>query len=534
MKLVKVSIDGRAVTVAEGSTVLDAARTLGIEIPTLCHRDGLPHYTSCMVCAVRDLASGRWIPACSQPVAEGMEIEASSELVHRARQRILELLLSEHLGDCEAPCRRACPASLRIPEMCRLTREGRLDEAARLVVEDLILPVALGWVCPAPCERTCRRADHDRALAIRELHRRLGCSPDTAAVRTPRWPPRIGPTVAVIGGGPSGISAAVALRRRGYAVHVFERSSRLGGGLWASPAAANPKFAQAFAAELEQHVGVEIEWHLNTPIETAEELNHICSSHAATVLALGSIEPEQSRAWGLARGARGLIVDPATRQTNLPGVFAAGGVVQPGKMAVRSIADGQRVAAAVAGYVRTGHPTVWVSRFDSRVGRLEPGEVQQWVPDGGPDRGAFPGEMRSEQLDAATIAEAARCFGCDCRKAATCQLRRYADQYGADAHRFESPTRPPVILRRDHPQVVYEPGKCIRCGICVRIAAAAGEPLGMTFQGRGYSEQVAPSFNDGLEAGLGRVWRECVAACPTAALALRDRWDPMGPDHIER
>jgi ferredoxin len=81
---------------------------------------------------------------------------------------------------------------------------------------------------------------------------------------------------------------------------------------------------------------------------------------------------------------------------------------------------------------------------------------------------------------------------------------------------------------------VYEPGKCIRCGICVRIAVAAGEPLGMTFQGRGYSEQVAPSFNNGLEKGLGRVWRECVEACPTAALAFREEWDPMGPDHLER
>jgi NADH dehydrogenase/NADH:ubiquinone oxidoreductase subunit G len=69
--------------------------------------------------------------------------------------------------------------------------------------------------------------------------------------------------------------------------------------------------------------------------------------------------------------------------------------------------------------------------------------------------------------------------------------------------------------------VIFEPGKCIDCGLCIQIATVAKEPLGLTFVGRGFDVRVGVPFDRSLEEALGRVAAECIAACPTAALAWR-------------
>ena len=72
-----------------------------------------------------------------------------------------------------------------------------------------------------------------------------------------------------------------------------------------------------------------------------------------------------------------------------------------------------------------------------------------------------------------------------------------------------------------HPEVIYEPGKCICCDACVRIAAAAGEELGLAMIGRGFDVAMAVPFGEPLSSGLRKVARQCAEACPTGALALR-------------
>lgn len=73
-----------------------------------------------------------------------------------------------------------------------------------------------------------------------------------------------------------------------------------------------------------------------------------------------------------------------------------------------------------------------------------------------------------------------------------------------------------------HPDVIYEPGKCIDCGICIQTAAKAGEDLGLAFVGRGFDVRVAVPFNRPLAEGLKTAARKCADACPTGALALKD------------
>jgi NADH dehydrogenase/NADH:ubiquinone oxidoreductase subunit G len=118
------------------------------------------------------------------------------------------------------------------------------------------------------------------------------------------------------------------------------------------------------------------------------------------------------------------------------------------------------------------------------------------------------------------IEQAARCLHCDCRGQTSCKLRKYAAIYNAHPRRFKADRRA-FQQSAQHADVIYEPGKCIDCGLCIQIAAAAGEPLGLTFVGRGFDVRVAVPLDRPLAEALTKAAAECVAACPTAALAWK-------------
>jgi NADH dehydrogenase/NADH:ubiquinone oxidoreductase subunit G len=109
---------------------------------------------------------------------------------------------------------------------------------------------------------------------------------------------------------------------------------------------------------------------------------------------------------------------------------------------------------------------------------------------------------------------------CDCAKSPICRLRKYAILYGADGARYDGMRRE-MAQRHSHPEVIYDPSKCILCGICIQLARQAGEPLGLTFVGRGFDVFVDVPLDAGLEAALRTAARRCAGACPTGALTLR-------------
>lgn len=97
---VKVTIDGKKVTVEKGTTVLKAAKKLGIEIPHLCYRDDLAPFSGCRICVVEVEKVKNLVASCSYPVAEGMVVYTDTPRVQKARRLVMELLLSDHPYDC--------------------------------------------------------------------------------------------------------------------------------------------------------------------------------------------------------------------------------------------------------------------------------------------------------------------------------------------------------------------------------------------------------------------------------------------------
>ena len=336
----RLTIDNQQVEVPEGASVLDAARALGIDIPALCYRDGVPPNTSCMTCLVRVNDGEKLLPACGTRAVEGMTVESETEPVRRARRAALELLLGDHLGDCIAPCEGACPAGIDIPSVIRRVAAGRPAFEGALPCE----------ACDAPCERTCRRGVKDEPVAIRLL-----------------------------------------------------------------------------------------------------------MSYAAR--------------------AAGAPVDGARR--------------------------------------RPGRP------FSVHVGRVSPEEIDAFMVEASPERRVEPADGAAF-TSAEAEREAGRCLHCDCRAKDGCKLRDYSALLGARPGKYRGARRP--FEQHVHPQnVVYEPGKCINCGLCIQIAREMGEPLGLTFIGRGFDVRVSVPFDRPLAEGLERAAAACVEACPTGALAFRVR-----------
>ena len=219
MALVTIALNGKDVQVEEGATILEAARSHGIEIPTLCHDEQLEPFASCWLCAVKLEGMKRYVPSCGTKIVPGMKVWTDTEDVHAVRRMALELLLSNHRGDCIAPCKAACPASVDVQGYIALIAQRQYREATKLVKQVNPFPLTIGRVCTRPCEGECRRNAIDGPVGIDYL-KRFAADWDIEHDNpySPPVKPPSGKRVACVGAGPGSLTAAYYLAQDGHEV----------------------------------------------------------------------------------------------------------------------------------------------------------------------------------------------------------------------------------------------------------------------------------------------------------------------------
>ena len=183
------------------------------------------------------------------------------------------------------PCSAACPAHVDIPGYVALVNAGRYADAVRLIRKDNPFPGVCGLICEHPCERHCRRQIVDDSINIRALKRYA--VEKAGDVPAPECLPDNGKKIAVIGGGPAGLTAAYFLRLKGFGVTVFEKRPTLGGMLrYGIPAYRLPD------ADLDRDINVilstGVEVKLNTVVGKDVSFEELRKAYDSVYISIGA------------------------------------------------------------------------------------------------------------------------------------------------------------------------------------------------------------------------------------------------------
>jgi len=190
---------------------------------------------------------------------------------------------------------------------------------------------------------------------------------------------------------------------------------------------------------------------------------------------------------------------------------------------LKSVQQAKAMAACINQLLDDKEISGLVNQYNHTMGRLHPDELKVFASHAKPISRVEPvGGEASGLADAEAVAESERCLHCDCRANHDCNLRRYSDEYGAVQSGFKGEGRASFVQVNRDSGVIYEPGKCVKCGLCVRITKKEGEQFGFTFVGRGFEVKAAVSLDKTLEEGLQKTAGKVVDACPTGALTSDD------------
>lgn len=229
--MLNLTINGKNITVEEGTTILQAAKDNGIYIPTLCYDNAVKVYGACGLCVVEAEGIPKLLRSCSAKCSEGMVVNTESKRVVQSRKIAMELLMSAHDGDCVAPCQLNCPARTDCQGYVGLIANGEYEAALKLIKNKVSLPASIGRVCPHPCETACRRGKVDEAINIAQLKAFAADMDLNSDSYLPEKNAPTGKKIAIIGGGPAGLTAAYRLAISGHEVTVYDMMEKMGGML---------------------------------------------------------------------------------------------------------------------------------------------------------------------------------------------------------------------------------------------------------------------------------------------------------------
>ena len=275
---------------------------------TLCHSQSCGKCVPCRVGLgqlanlLKTVLDGKAMPATLsllKSTASGIIDSADCAIGYDAARIVLDYLrgfnddFMEHIekGRCLAdtdkpiPCVSMCPAGVDIPGYLALANKDRCGDAVRLIRKDNPFPVACGYICEHPCETHCRRGMIDDAINIRGIKRYV--VDNAGVVPAPERAELTGKTVAVIGGGPGGMSAAYYLSLMGHEVTVYERRSKFGGMLrYGIPAYRFPR--ELLDRDIDAILQTGVNAKLNVDIGTDITLDEITNSYDSVFIAVGA------------------------------------------------------------------------------------------------------------------------------------------------------------------------------------------------------------------------------------------------------
>ena len=288
MSKITMTINGITCTGNAGDTILKVATDNGIVIPTLCHHESVKVYGGCGLCVVEAENSNKLLRSCSALAADGMVVFTETPRVQQARKVSLELLMSDHEGDCLGPCVLNCPAGTRCQHYVKQIALGNDYEAVKIIKEKIPLPASLGRVCPHPCETACRRKHVEEPISIAFLK---AYAADKLLESNVHYIPELdapsGKTVGIIGGGPGGIACAFQLACKGHKVTIYDAMPKMGGMLrYGIPEYRLPK--AVLDAELAEIQAMGVEFVNNVKVGTDMTLADLRAKHDAVVVAIGA------------------------------------------------------------------------------------------------------------------------------------------------------------------------------------------------------------------------------------------------------
>ena len=297
MSEIKITINGKECIGQSGETILQIAERNGIDIPTLCHNENVRYYGACGLCVVEAKNSPKLLRSCSTLAMDGQEIFTESERVVQTRKIALELLMSDHDGDCRGPCVLNCPAGSDCQGYIKHIANDDIRGAVELIKETNPLPASIGRVCPHPCEKACRRKMVEEPISIAFLKYFAADRDLQGDTYVPKTQEKTGKKVSIIGGGPAGLSVAYYLAVKGHSCTIYDMMPKMGGMLrYGIPEYRLPKKVVDKEIKLIEDIGVVMK--NNVKIGKDISFEEIKENSDAVVVAIGAWTSSSTRCRG--------------------------------------------------------------------------------------------------------------------------------------------------------------------------------------------------------------------------------------------